>query len=90
MNKRQLLTLTSVNLRYANPQVTDKARKKGKSGTQLTRYLIQQYVLSGFVFLVIYGLTMIALDFSRLPGFFHLLCCSFWRSRIFSRNLVHF
>ena len=27
-------------------------------------------------FLVIYGLTMIALDFSRLPGF-HLLCCSF-------------
>ena len=70
MNKRQLLTLTSVNLRYANPQVTDKARKKGKSGTQLTRYLIQQYVLSGFVFLVIYGLTMIALDFSRLPGFF--------------------
>lgn len=50
MNKRQLLTLTSVNLRYANPQVTDKARKKGKSGTQLTRYLIQQYVLSGFVF----------------------------------------
>ena len=70
MNKRQLLTLTSVNLRYANPQITDKARKKGKSGKQLTRYLIQQYLLSGLIFLLIYGLTMVALDFSRLPGFF--------------------
>ena len=40
-------------------------------------------------FLVIYGLTMIALDFSRLPGF-SLIMLLFWRSRIFSRNLVHF
>jgi ABC-2 type transport system permease protein len=70
MNKQQLLTLISVNLRYANPQVTDKARKKGKSGSTLTRYLVQQYLLSGLIFLVIYGLTMAALDFSRLPGFF--------------------
>jgi len=32
MRKQQFLTLTSVNLRYANPQLTDKARKKGKIG----------------------------------------------------------
>ncbi len=30
MRKQQFLTLTSVNLRYANPQLTDKARKKAR------------------------------------------------------------
>ena len=28
MRKQQFLTLTSVNLRYANPQLTDKAAKR--------------------------------------------------------------
>ncbi|MDO7872211.1 MAG: ABC transporter [Enterococcus casseliflavus] len=70
MRKQQFLTLTSVNLRYANPQLTDKARKKGKAGSTLTSYLLFQYALSGVVFLLVYGLTMITLDFSQMPGFF--------------------
>lgn len=70
MNKRQLVELTRVNLRYANPQVTEKIRKKGKSGKQLTRSLINQYILSGLIFIVIYGFMMIMTDFSRMPGFF--------------------
>lgn len=70
MNKTQLLELIRVNLRYANPQVTDRARKKGKSGKALTRALINQYLLSGVLFLFIYGMTMFFLDFSQMPGFF--------------------
>lgn len=70
MNKRQLLELTKVNLRYANPQITDKARKKGKNGKKLTRYLLNQFLLSGFLFLVIYGMVMGFMDFSQMPGFF--------------------
>lgn len=69
MRKQQFLTLTSVNLRYANPQLTDKARKKGKAGSTLTSYLLFQYAFSGVVFLLVYGLTMITLDFSQMPGF---------------------
>ncbi|WP_375178978.1 ABC transporter [Enterococcus rotai] len=70
MNKTQLLELTRVNLRYANPQVTDRARRKGKSGKALTRALINQYLLSGVLFLFIYGATMFLIDFSQMPGFF--------------------
>lgn len=70
MNKTQLLELTRVNLRYANPQITDRARRKGKSGKALTRALINQYLLSGVLFLFIYGLTMFLIDFSQMPGFF--------------------
>lgn len=70
MRKQQLLMLTRINLLYANPQMTDKARKKGKSGGQLTRYLLWQYGLSGMVFILIYGATMFTMDFSRMPGFF--------------------
>lgn len=70
MNKKQLLELTRVNLRYANPQVTERARKKGKSGKALTRSLINQYLLSGVLFLMIYGVTMFMIDFSQMPGFF--------------------
>lgn len=70
MNKTQLVELTRVNLRYANPQVTDRARRKGKSGKALTRALVNQYLLSGVLFLVIYGMTMFLIDFSQMPGFF--------------------
>ncbi|WP_086315609.1 ABC-2 type transport system permease [Enterococcus sp. 7F3_DIV0205] len=70
MNKTQLLELTRVNLRYANPQVTERARKKGKSGKALTKALINQYLLSGVLFLFIYGMTMFFIDFSQMPGFF--------------------
>ncbi|MGX7198156.1 ABC transporter [Enterococcus olivae] len=70
MNKKQLLELTKINLLYANPQATTKARGSGKSGKKLTRSLINQYLLSGVLFLAIYGFTMMLTDFSRMPGFF--------------------
>lgn len=70
MSKRQLAELTRVNLRYVNPQATDKARKSGKTGSRLTRSILNQYVLSGILFLMIYGFTMFLIDFSRMPGFF--------------------
>ncbi|OJG91401.1 hypothetical protein RV15_GL000678 [Enterococcus silesiacus] len=57
-------------MRYASPQVTDRARRKGKSGKALTRALINQYLLSGVLFLFIYGVTMFLIDFSQMPGFF--------------------
>lgn len=70
MNKRQLQALVAVNLLYVNPQTTNNARKKGRTGAKLSRYLINQYLLSGVLFLVIYGLTMVLMDFSQMPGFF--------------------
>lgn len=70
MNKNQLLELTRVNLRYANPQVTNRFRNKGKNGKELTRSLISQYFLSGLLFLFLYGFLMILTDFSKMPGMF--------------------
>lgn len=70
MNKTQLAELLKVNLRYVNPQATNKARKSGKHGARLTRSIVNQYILSGVIFLAIYGLTMFAIDFSQMPGFF--------------------
>lgn len=70
MNKKQITELIKVNLRYANPQVTDKARKSGKSGAKLTRYILMQYLLSGGLFLVVYGFLMSMLNFNEMPGFF--------------------
>lgn len=68
MNTRQLIELSRVNLRYVNPQATDKARKKGKQGKELTRSILSQYLFSGIIFILVYGLSMVALDFSQLPG----------------------
>ena len=69
MNK-QLIELIRVNLLYVNPQMTNKAREKGKKGKSLSRYLMLQFVLSGLAFLLIYSVTMFAVDFNRMPGFF--------------------
>ncbi|MGQ2374042.1 ABC transporter permease [Companilactobacillus zhachilii] len=70
MNKKQLGTLMAVNLRLLNPQVTDRYRKKGKTGASLTRKLWFQFLINGAIFLLIYGMTMISVDFSKLPGMF--------------------
>lgn len=70
MNKSQFFELVRVNLRYANPQATNSARKKGKNGKTLTRSLLIQYLFSGILFLVLYGFAMIFTDFSKMPGFF--------------------
>lgn len=70
MNKTGLIELIKVNLRYASPQQTNQFRKKGRAGQALTRSLLLQYVFSIALFMFIYGLAMVALDFSKLPGFF--------------------
>ncbi|GMA47862.1 permease component of an ABC superfamily transporter [Tetragenococcus muriaticus PMC-11-5] len=70
MDKTRFKELLKVNLRYANPQQTTKNREKGKSGASLTRSLVMQYFYSGLLFLLIYGFTMLGLDFSQLPGYF--------------------
>lgn len=70
MNKEQLRTLVAVNLRYVNPQATDKERKKGKTGKSLTRSIINQYIFSGLLFIFIYGFMMVLIDFSKMKGFF--------------------
>ncbi|WP_261806311.1 ABC transporter [Lapidilactobacillus luobeiensis] len=70
MNKRQLSVLTQVNLRLISPQVTDKLRKKGKAGKRLTKSLLNQYISSGLIFILIYGFLMLSLDFHKFPGIF--------------------
>ncbi|HAV0221170.1 TPA: ABC transporter, partial [Enterococcus faecium] len=70
MYKRQLLELIRVNLLYVNPQLTNKAREKGKKGKRLTIYLLSQNLFSGLIFLLIYGFAMFAMNFVKLPGFF--------------------
>ncbi|MGZ7222918.1 ABC transporter, partial [Streptococcus pyogenes] len=70
MNSRQLFALARVNLRYLNPQVTDRLRKKGKSGRKLTQSIINQYLFSGAIFIFVYAATMFAIDYSKMPGFF--------------------
>ncbi|MDN6384717.1 MAG: ABC transporter [Tetragenococcus koreensis] len=70
MGNTRLKELLKVNLRYANPQQTSKSRKKGKNGAALTRSLTMQYLSSGLLFLLVYGVAMLGLDFSQLPGYF--------------------
>ncbi|MCH4057906.1 MAG: ABC transporter permease [Lactobacillaceae bacterium] len=70
MNKQQLRALMAVDLRLANPQVTDRYRKKGKTGTALTKKLTNQFVYNTIIFIFIYGMTMFMLDFSKMPGMF--------------------
>ena len=70
MNKTKLWQLVSVSLRYASPQMTDKARKKGYSQKKMNRYLIGQFLLVAVLFLVLYGGMMATVNFSKMPGFF--------------------
>lgn len=77
MNSRQLFALARVNLRYLNPQVTDRLRKKGKSGRKLTQSIINQYLFSGAIFIFVYAATMFAIDYSKMPGFFTYYCALF-------------
>ncbi|GAB2027707.1 ABC transporter permease [Lactovum odontotermitis] len=74
MNVRQIKTLFEINLRYANPQITTQNRKRGKAGKRLTNSLLIQYALSGLVFLVIFTLMMLTIDFPKYQGYFGLYC----------------
>lgn len=70
MNNQQLRVLLAVNLRLVNPQLTERLRKKGTSGSALSKKLTRQFYLNALLFLGVYGLTMVAIDFSKLPGMF--------------------
>lgn len=70
MDKKQLKSLLAVNLRLVNPQFTDQYRKKGKSGSAMTKRLFFRYFLNAVVFMLIYGFTMFSLDLSKMPGMF--------------------
>ncbi|WP_239257208.1 hypothetical protein [Listeria ilorinensis] len=67
---RQILELFKINLLYANPQVTEKQRKKGKSSASIYKAILWQYVFLGALFIVLYGFTMSAINFVEYPGFF--------------------
>ena len=70
MNKLQLKALMSVNLRLVNPQITDRYRKKGSTGRKLTKKLANQFLINTAIFLLIYGLALVWMDFSKMPGMF--------------------
>lgn len=70
MNRKKLWQLFSVSLRYASPQVTEKARKKGYSTKKMNRYLISQFLFVAILFLFLYGGMMATVNFSKMPGFF--------------------
>jgi len=70
MNKNQVRALIAVNLRLVNPQVTDRYRKKGKNGSELTKKLSLQFLTNALLFMFIYGFTMLEMNFSKLPGMF--------------------
>lgn len=70
MNSGIIKRLIAVNMLYVNPSSTNQIRKKGRKGKQVIRGIIQQYLLSGVIFLVIYGATMMMIDFAKLPGYF--------------------
>lgn len=70
MNSGIIKRLIAVNMLYVNPSSTNQIRKKGRKGKQVIRSIIQQYLMSGVIFLAIYGVTMVMIDFAKLPGFF--------------------
>ena len=70
MNRKKLWQLISVSLRYASPQLTEKARKKGYNTKKMNRYLISQFLIVAILFLVLYGGMMATVNFSKMPGFF--------------------
>ncbi|KWT46682.1 hypothetical protein [Lactococcus lactis] len=76
MNLQQIKSLFTVNLLYANPQVTQRQREKNKA-KNLTRSLLIQYGLVSLIMLPIFGLMMLAIDFPKYPGFFTFYCALF-------------
>ncbi|MFR3360496.1 MAG: ABC transporter [Enterococcus canintestini] len=65
---KQLKALIAVSLRYSNPQVTDRLRKKGHKNLSLA--IINQYLLSGLIFLAVYGSMLFMTNFAKMPGTF--------------------
>lgn len=65
---KQLKALIAVSLRYSNPQVTDRLRKKGRKNLSVA--IINQYLLSGLIFLAVYGSMLFMTNFAKMPGTF--------------------
>ncbi|MGM0240446.1 ABC transporter [Enterococcus sp. AZ103] len=70
MNRRLIQKLVGINILYTNPKATKQARDKGKKGAQVIKSLMWGYIMSGGIFLVVYGLMMIFIDFAKMPGNF--------------------
>lgn len=70
MNKKRMLQLLQTNLIYVNPQNTAQLRKKGKTGAALSKGVLRQSLLISLIFIFMYTLIMMAIDFSKLPGYF--------------------
>jgi hypothetical protein len=70
MNEDQFKNLLAVNLRLLNPQVTDRLRRKGKSGAELTSRLKMQFLLNGLIFFLIYGMVMLPINLAEYPNMF--------------------
>ncbi len=71
MFNKQLLQLIKINLLYVNPEQTHRQRdEQGKTGTALYRSLIRQYLIVGLVFVVIFGLSLMASNLVKEVGAF--------------------
>lgn len=77
MNKQKLSALLRTSLLYTNPQYTNQARRKGKSGKKLTQAIVMQYVLLAAIFTGVYGAILFVIDFSKMPGYFTLYIALF-------------
>jgi len=70
MNRELIKKLIAVNMLYVNPSTTNQVRKKGHVGKKVIHSILRQYLMSGIIFVIIYGLTMVMIDFGKLPGYF--------------------
>lgn len=67
---QQIKTLTKINLLFANPQATQRARDKGKVGAALIRSILAQYLVSGLIFSAAYGFILSLNEFHKNPALF--------------------
>lgn len=63
-----LAILLKIDFLSVNPQLTQRARLRGRKGANLIFSLLQQIFFTSLIFMVIYGLTIFPIDFYRFPG----------------------
>lgn len=68
MRKQILAILLKIDFLAVNPQLTQRARLRGKKEESLIFYLGQQIFLTSLIFIVVYGLTIFPIDFYHFPG----------------------
>lgn len=77
MNCQQIKTLFTINLLYANPQVTRRQRDKKRTNKSLTRSILFQYSLSAIILLLVFSIQMLMIDLPHYPGYFTFYCALF-------------